>query len=311
MLNLISTISGWAYVVTWSLGFWPPLLVNIATKSVTGLSIDFIYFNFVGYVVYVIYYASFLYNDTIRSQFSKRYTKPPSSDFESLPLVNTNDLIYALHGLIINTLVLSQAYCWGYRKNRNQKLSTPAKLFFLGCLVYVCIMVLSIELHSGLCQWLDLLNSLGIMKIGMSIGKNIPQILYIYKRKSTKGWPIQVIFFDSIGASLSLIQLTSDAISSKSFDIIVTNTPKLVIAIEVLICNLIMFTQHYYFYRDELPIDQREPQESMDSIIELSLKSYGSIDHLGQSDADKNEPFRVEVRDSFDVESLAWLSAPA
>ncbi|ODV94291.1 hypothetical protein PACTADRAFT_4236 [Pachysolen tannophilus NRRL Y-2460] len=246
-----STLIGYTYIVLWGLGFWPPILTVIKLKSIQGLAIDFLYFNAVGYVFYVIYYGFLLFNPYIRKEYSERYTLP-SDPTPRLPLIKLNDFIFATHGLAVNLLTLSFAYWpWSFRKNDNQVMSLLGKKILATVLLIIscmCFYILKTDDKSPHFQWLDLLTSLGLFKILMSVCKNVPQVIYNYNRKSTHGWPIEMIWLDFIGGLLSLLQLVLDASISQNYKDILNNLPKLLLSIEAVIADIVFFLQHYYWY---------------------------------------------------------------
>ncbi|GMF00595.1 unnamed protein product [[Candida] boidinii] len=83
----------------------------------------------------------------------------------------------------------------------------------------------------------------------MSVCKNIPQTIYNYNRKSTHGWPIEMIWLDFFGAVFSFAQLVIDSyLTSGDLSHIFNNLPKFLLSLEVAISDTIFFLQHYVWY---------------------------------------------------------------
>jgi cystinosin len=242
----LSSVVGWAYVISWGVSNYPPILSNYALHSVQGISIDYIYFNSMGFILYTLYTGTMWASPVVRQEFYM--------ENKEWPLIRLNDLIFGVHNLCTNSIVMSQAYCSNFKKNDNQRLSGIAKivlsiviLYLLGGSFYI-YKTQKFEPIANVFNWMHLVTSLGLVKICMSICKNIPQIIYNYNRKSTHGWPILMIWFDFFGALLSLIQLLIDAYKVNNICAIFDNKPKLFLAIQVFIADFIFFFQHYYLY---------------------------------------------------------------
>lgn len=257
VLQLVSTIIGYAYTFAWGLAFWPPVVTNYKLKSIQGLSIDFLYFNAIGYTFYTLYFSVLLFNPYIRQEYSDRYTLPGDT-VAKLPLIRINDFIFAVHGLALNLLTLSQAYWpWNFKKNDNQLLSRFAKSAFLIIFtIILCLALFIVRTHDELSfQWLDLFTSLGLFKILMSVFKNVVQLLYNYNRKSTHGWPILMIYLDTFGGTFSLVQLALDAYMVNDISAMFKNLPKFLLSVEAVIADIIFLLQHYYWYVGNDPVE--------------------------------------------------------
>lgn len=245
----LSALIGWMYVILWGVANYPPIFSNFALKSIQGISIDYIYFNNMGFVLYTLYTGMMLLSPLIREEFFIEHGE--------YPLIRLNDLFFGIHNLATNSFIMSQFYCWGFKKNDNQKLSGTAKfilsiviLYLTGGSFYIYYMQ-GFEPISDAFNWVHLFTSLGLVKIFMSVCKNIPQIMYNYNRKSTHGWPILMIWFDFTGALFSFVQLLVDAHDVNNMWAIFNNKPKLFLAVQVFIADSIFFFQHYYLYYEK------------------------------------------------------------
>lgn len=248
-LTTVSAIIGWIYVIGWGVANYPTILHNRKCKSVEGISMDYLFFNMMGFVLYTTYTSCMIFNSIIREEFYLENGE--------WPLIKVNDLIFGVHNLLTNGYMIIQAYCLGYSKKDSQKVSIGAKVI-IGCVISYIIIGLIIIYHKqgwgvviGEFNLMKLVTYMGLIKIGMSVCKNIPQIIYNFERKSTNGWPVLMIWFDFFGASMSLIQLIIDALVVNDIMNIFDNKPKLFLAVQVIIADSIFFLQHYYLYYDE------------------------------------------------------------
>lgn len=62
-------ISGWLYFFTWSLSFYPQFLLNWKTKSVVGLSFDYVSLNLMGFIGYSIFNVAFYFDSGVQQQY--------------------------------------------------------------------------------------------------------------------------------------------------------------------------------------------------------------------------------------------------
>ncbi|KAH3664288.1 hypothetical protein OGAPHI_004640 [Ogataea philodendri] len=201
-------------------------------------------------------------HDTIKDEFFERHNK--------YPLIKLNDFYFGAHGLLLNLLLISQAYFWGFKKNDNQKVSIACKLGLTAVLFYAIGYSFIIHNSKGALYWVDLLTSLGLVKILMSVCKNIPQVLYNYNRKSTHGWPIQMVWLDFAGSLFSFAQLALDAYIAGDIRAIFNNLPKLLLSMEVALADFVFFVQHYllYYQRDVAQYGPFKPLASYGSAIQ-------------------------------------------
>lgn len=145
-------------MLCWSASFYPQPIHNFRRGSTAGLTIDFPTINGLGFVCYTIYTAALLYSPVIRKQYAARY--PHSGE----PTVRFNDLAFAVHAVVLSTLVYSQfwPFIWKLRVSRTQRISKPMAGLFWGSIfapVIVIALVLSQSPDGGLdpssWAWID------------------------------------------------------------------------------------------------------------------------------------------------------------
>eukprot|EP00158_Paraphelidium_tribonemae_P004733 Partr_v1_DN26937_c2_g1_i1_m6716 putative cystinosin len=162
--NLISQIVGWTYFTSWSISFYPQLFLNFRRKSCDGLSYDFVIYNVLGFGCYFVRYnprvdnriltpvqaytAAFYWSDQVRSEYRERHGGSEN-------LVKLNDLIFAMHALILTILTYLQTLI--YRPAVTYKASLFSRFLVL-IAVAVVVLMAGTTLY-GWTMWLDLVCS--------------------------------------------------------------------------------------------------------------------------------------------------------
>lgn len=258
-LQLLSGLLGWSYFLCWSISLYPPILLNRQLKSVEGTSFDFAYMNAIGYLTYAISLSLLFLNQRVRNEYAQRHSLTGSGEL-NFPLVRFNDVCYGVHGTILVWYALYQIYFCGYKQHANQRVSKFVK-YLLSC-SSITAMVLSTYIlyipdHDHY-QLLDVAIILGNVKVVLSMSKYIPQVVYNYKRKSTKGWSMDAVLLDLIGGILSLMQLFLDGYLRNDLKGVFNNSVKLALAGITLIFDVIFIFQHYLLYPPK-QLDNYEP----------------------------------------------------
>uniref|UniRef100_A0A1Y1LJN4 Uncharacterized protein n=1 Tax=Photinus pyralis TaxID=7054 RepID=A0A1Y1LJN4_PHOPY len=55
VVDILSKIAGWIYIISWGSSFYPQIYSNYKRKSVVGLNFDYVGFNLIGYVSFGIF----------------------------------------------------------------------------------------------------------------------------------------------------------------------------------------------------------------------------------------------------------------
>ena len=235
----ISASIGYIYFLCWSVSFYPQVIQNYKTKSTTGLSIDFCGLNVLGFSCYSVYNLAFFWASSCPdSELMRLYRKRHGDSAEIT--VQSNDVAFAVHALLLSTITLLQIVYYSRYYNRNReggadrhehqrRPSKPIRLVMGGILaasvVYPILTLLlsnqnqipndddSNEDDIPFFNWLDFLYLLGNFKIFISLIKYIPQVLLNIQRRSTKGWSIWNIILDATGGLLSDFQLVSNYVN--------------------------------------------------------------------------------------------------
>lgn len=98
--------------------------------------------------------------------------------------------------------------------------------------------------------WIDVIYTLQYLKLALTMYKYSPQALSNYLRKSTAGWAIGQILFDTAGCVLSMGQLVIDSALQDDWSGFFGNPAKLGLALISLAFDIIFLVQHYILYGD-------------------------------------------------------------
>jgi len=265
----ISRVLGWAYVLAWSLSFYPQPIFNYFRKSTLGLAIDFPTLNVLGFICYTISTACFLYSPTIKSQYAYRHLNAPETT------VRFNDFLFAAHGAVMCVIIYSQFFqrVWGFEVGKSQKVSRPVLCIWWAC-VFAIVFVMLLVWRDGSVDdfdvynwaWIDVVYTLGYVKLLTVLVKYIPQAWLNYKRKSTVGWSIYPMLLDFAGGWLSLAQLCIDSALENDWSGVTGNPVKFGLGNITIAFDLIFIFQHYVLYRhvDKNKEDEEERQRLVD-----------------------------------------------
>ncbi|KAI9668679.1 MAG: hypothetical protein M1829_005292 [Trizodia sp. TS-e1964] len=243
--SAVSRLLGWTYFLCWSFSFYPQVLLNIKRRSTLGLAIDFPTINVLGFVCYAVSTAAFLYSPTIRSQYAFRN--------HNAPTVRANDLAFALHAVVLSSIAYSQFFLWGFARGAGQRASRPILGIAAGALASIVVVALIVRVKGtgNPAGWaeIDIVYTIGYVKLLVTTVKYIPQAWANYTRQSTDGWSIHQILLDVAGGVLSLSQLVLDSSFQDDWSGLTGNPVKLGLSNVSIFFDVIFIVQHYWLYR--------------------------------------------------------------
>ncbi|KAG0366254.1 hypothetical protein BGZ54_005602 [Gamsiella multidivaricata] len=199
-------------------------------------------------------------------------------------LVRANDVLFAVHALILSTFTLSQTLI--YKRDHDQRVSNPTKLFMLITVSGAGIILASRTIFSSSpsSQWIDLLYYLSYIKLGISFLKYCPQVYLNYTSRSTVGWSIHNILLDFTGGVLSIAQLILDAAISDDWSGISGDPVKLGLGLLSTLFDLVFMTQHYVLYRNRedryapvAMVEENQGEHKGLMVLFQGRKGYGSV----------------------------------
>ena len=188
VLQAISQICGWLYLIVWSLSVYPQTILNYRLKSVAGFSLDFGIMNVCGYLLYSVYVVSgFIY---------------PRLGTGHIYMV---DLLFPTHSFIIAAAALAQV--WIYERGTQ----TGFSLKIILLLVFQFMVVLLIFTFEVAFGWkipiiINTLLMTGYMKTITTFFKYCPQVYLNFTRRSTEGLSMHFVLFDLSGGVFAIIQ---------------------------------------------------------------------------------------------------------
>ncbi|KDN43774.1 PQ-loop-domain-containing protein [Tilletiaria anomala UBC 951] len=268
LLLALSHLLGWSYTAAWGLSFLPQILLNARRHSVTGISIDFVALNLVGFAAYAAYNLAFLASNTVRREYRERHGGVDN-------VVRWNDAAFAVWALLCASIQLGQVYM--YKRAASQRLShfNTLVLYAIGALVLGSSLLCASGGEERL-QWLDVVTGFGYIKLWISLSKYIPQLRVNAARRSTRGFSIHNVLLDAAGGTLSLAQLALDARLSGDPAALTGDSAKLGLAIISLAMDAALCVQHYALYG---------PHESPLIRMHESADEEGGSEHAGEAPA--------------------------
>ncbi|CAA0820144.1 Cystinosin homolog [Striga hermonthica] len=229
-LKVLYNVFGWVAFVSWSICFYPQLLLNFRRKSVAGFNLDYALLNMVKQLAYLVYNVSILFSPTVKKQYHRKF-----GDDKMLPVAQS-DLAFSIHVVLVSAFSMYQIaiYDRGTQKFSRLYVSIVA-IFLLAAAVCVCI---AIPHHS----WFWLVSCLNTIQVVMTI------VMYNYRRKSTSGFSIGNVLLDLLGGIANNIQMLMQSIDQKSWENFYGNIGKSLLALVTIVFDLILMAQHYLLY---------------------------------------------------------------
>ncbi|KAI4651427.1 uncharacterized protein J4E78_008119 [Alternaria triticimaculans] len=267
----ISRVLGWAYFLSWSLSFYPQPISNYLRKSTLGLAIDFPTLNVLGFTCYTISTACFLYSPTIKAQYAARHPDAPETT------VRFNDFLFAAHGAVMCVIIYSQFFerIWGFEIGKRQKVSRVILGVWWGCVLAIGVVVVLVKMNEAGrgydaegWAWIDVIYTLGYVKLLTVFLKYIPQAWVNYKRKSTLGWSIYPMLLDFAGGWLSLAQLCIDSALENDWSGVTGNPVKFGLGNITIVFDIIFMLQHYVLYRHPGKHIDDEDEEEREGLVQ-------------------------------------------
>ena len=232
------------------LTFYPQPLLNHRRKRVSGLSLEFVLYQFTGFLCYSLY-----------SIVSYILQVEHEADGDVSVAVRPNDIAFAVHALLLTTVVLVQYRMYAANTRTLASVSPVHRYVLFGLwllLAFSLVLALTgsiawscISQSASACPTarLNLLSLLGYAKIAVNLVKNIPQLLLNHSRRSTVGWSIQGVLLDVGGSVLAFGQQVLDAWNLRDGGMVWGNVPKLLLSVLSFAFDMLFLLQHYVWYR--------------------------------------------------------------
>lgn len=253
-LEVLYNVLGWVAFVSWSISFYPQVILNFRRKSVVGLNFDFVVLNLTKHSSYLIYNASMFFSSTVQRQYHHRY-----GNNQMIP-VAANDVAFSTHAVLLTAFTLFQISLYD---RGNQKVSKTAIAIVSASWlsVAVCVFV-GVPKHS----WLWIVSCFNALQVAMTVTKYIPQAVMNFRRKSTIGFSIGNILLDLFGGLTNYGQMAVQSIDQHSWVNFYGNIGKTLLSLVSIFFDILFIVQHYVLYPSRKEVanpnfDVEEPKD--------------------------------------------------
>lgn len=253
---------GWLAFFSWSISFYPQVILNFRRKSVVGLNFDFVVLNLTKHSSYLIYNASLYFSSAIQKQYFEKYGYG-----EMIP-VAANDVAFSTHAVLLTAITLFQIVIYERGSQKFSKISIG-----IVCAVWLVAAVcffMALPSHS----WLWLISIFNSIQVFMTIIKYIPQAVMNFMRKSTDGFSIGNILLDFLGGVANYAQMAVQSIDQNSWVNFYGNIGKTLLSLISILFDLLFMCQHYILYPAKKEVISRKPgKEGLEPLVKPSEES--------------------------------------
>ncbi|RWR83756.1 cystinosin [Cinnamomum micranthum f. kanehirae] len=235
-LEITYQVLGWLAFFSWTLCFYPQLILNYTKKSVVGLNFDFVVLSLTKYSSYLVYNAALFFSPVIQRQYREKY------GYGAMIPVAANDVAFTIHAVLITLVVAFQVFIY---ERGSQKLSKTCTAITSAVLVVAVVCIIIAWPNNS---WLWLISVFNTIQVFMTAIKYIPQAVMNFGRKNTEGWSIYHILLDLLGALTNFAQMGVQSIDQGTFVNFYGNIGKTLLSSEVVFFDLIFIFQHYVLY---------------------------------------------------------------
>ncbi|XP_015971408.1 cystinosin homolog [Arachis duranensis] len=227
---------GWFAFFSWSISFYPQVILNFRRKSVVGLNFDFVLLNLTKHSSYLIYNASLYFSSAIQNQYYKKYGYG-----EMIP-VAANDVAFSIHAVVLTAITLFQIAIYDRGEQKVSKISIG--IVSVAWLTAAVCFFIALPTHS----WLWLLSIFNGIQVFMTVIKYIPQAIFNFLRKSTDGFSIGNILLDFSGGVGNYLQMVVQSVDQDSWVNFYGNIGKVLLSLVSVLFDILFIIQHYVLY---------------------------------------------------------------
>ncbi|KAK4779201.1 hypothetical protein SAY86_006729 [Trapa natans] len=248
-LEILYQVLGWTAFVSWSVSFYPQVILNFRRKSVVGLNFDFVMLNLTKHSSYLIYNAALYFSAAVQRQYFEKY------GFGQMIPVAANDVAFSIHAVLLTAVTLFQIIIYERGSQKISKVSIAiVSAVWLGAAV--CFFI-ALPSH----RWLWLISVFNTIQVFMTVIKYIPQACMNFVRKSTDGFSIGNILLDFLGGCANYGQMAVQSIDQDSWVNFYGNIGKSLLSLVSISFDLLFMFQHFVLYRSTVkqPSPEKEP----------------------------------------------------
>lgn len=249
---------GWIAFFSWSISFYPQVIMNFRRKSVVGLNFDFVVLNLTKHSSYLIYNASLYFSSAIQHQYFEKY-----GHGEMIP-VAANDVAFSIHAVLLTAITLFQIVIYDRGNQKVSKISI-ATVCVVWLVAAVCFFI-ALPSHS----WLWLISIFNSIQVFMTVIKYIPQVIMNFMRKSTDGFSIGNILLDCLGGVTNYAQMAVQSIDQNSWVNFYGNIGKTLLSLVSIFFDLVFMCQHYVLYPENKAVPPKLNKEGTEPLIRFS-----------------------------------------
>ncbi|XP_009766819.1 cystinosin homolog [Nicotiana tabacum] len=235
-LEVLYNTLGWIAFFSWSISFYPQVILNFRRKSVVGLNFDFVVLNLTKHSSYLIYNASMFFSSAVQMQYRQKY------GYNEMIPVAANDVAFSVHAVLLTAFTLFQIAIYD-RGNQKVAKTSIAIVSVAWLTVAVCVFV-ALPSHS----WLWLVSCFNTLQVVMTVIKYIPQAIMNFQRKSTIGFSIGNILLDLLGGLTNYGQMAVQSIDQNSWVNFYGNIGKTLLSLISIFFDILFILQHYVLY---------------------------------------------------------------
>lgn len=229
----------------WAASNYPQIILHFRKRSIDGYSLEYQLWNISSFLFYSTY--------TIAGYF-QQHSRPHLKNS-----IKVNDIAFACHNLMTNIILSTQCLYW---LKTHTKGINKYHIVAVGALWLLVIYNVFLSI-GGFIPWFSdstsayafsTIQFLGFAKSFISFVKYVPQVYLNYSLKSTAGWSIPNTIMDFGGGALSFAQMiviaydNADAAGNPDWSQVTSNLPKLILAIESMMFDVILMVQHFVLY---------------------------------------------------------------
>ncbi|KAK9925424.1 hypothetical protein M0R45_033748 [Rubus argutus] len=235
-LEITYEVLGWLAFISWSISFYPQVILNFRRKSVIGLNFDFVLLNLTKHSSYLIYNATLYFSSAVQKQYLEKY-----GIGEMIP-VAANDVAFSIHAVLLTAITLFQIVIYQRGSQKVSKISIGlVAAVWLGAAVSFFV---ALPTHS----WLWLISIFNSIQVFMTAIKYIPQAIFNFTRKSTDGFSIGNILLDFTGGVANYAQMAVQSIDQDSWVNFYGNIGKTLLSLISIFFDLLFMGQHFVLY---------------------------------------------------------------
>lgn len=238
-LQVLYNVFGWIAFFSWSISFYPQVILNFRRKSVVGLNFDFVVLNLTKHSSYLVYNASLFFSSSVQGQYRKKY------GFNQMIPVAANDVAFSTHAVLLTAFTLFQIAI--YDRGHQKVSKTCIAIVAIAWLVVAICVFIALPHHS----WLWLISCFNTLQVVMTVIKYIPQAVMNFRRKSTIGFSIGNILLDFLGGVTNYGQMAMQSIDQHSWVNFYGNIGKTLLSLVSIFFDLLFMLQHYVLYRSK------------------------------------------------------------